>query len=325
MTAVISDRLGRLWNKVDAAEVRANSLSKGEARGASRTPPKPKQNSDTDEGPLPKNLNKMTDPWKCMECLQESDVTTYAKLCIEKGCPKQNQTFHTKCYREHVKIQHSQEEKTDSKPTSISGSSVDLTTSGERTLPCSGSSTDGVSSAGYPDADVSVNYESPKVEILPIGDIRTKAPPPLSKIATIPRQGGRQANGPEDERWTCRMCTEIMDKRHFVSCILCHQKQCKMCIENCTGCQKGPICPECIVQHALSCKEEQQQQINKTVNKVKDEAPTSADALVESLRQEAERYTIQESNSASRMMTEGRRLEKAVQEGKERKTCTERR
>ena len=80
--ATVSQGLGRMWNKVAEKEERAASLETGIMREASRTPPKTKGNLETDEGPIPRNLNKVTmDPWTCPECLLDADIKTYAKIC----------------------------------------------------------------------------------------------------------------------------------------------------------------------------------------------------------------------------------------------------
>ena len=257
MTTTFGDRMTRLWNRVDANELRASSLDKAQARDTSRTPPKTLPNLERGEITLPKNAKDILETWQGQECLEDLDVGIQTKTCKEPGCPKMNLHFHTKCYKHHCKIQHPtliiKDKKDEDKPDNTAPLSKrareDPPATEERTLRRNGSSSDAGSSTCIPDTDTVASSEAPQTEAVYLGcQPKAKAPPPIPTGT-----GSRQANGPEDDQWTCRICISIIDKKHFTACLVCHQKQCKMCSDHCIECKKGPICPDCTVPHALKC------------------------------------------------------------------------
>ena len=237
MTTAFGDRMSRLWNRADQSELRSTSLGKGQVREQSRTPPKNKTVTEQGDAQLPKNLKEIFESWQCQECSQESDTTVQAKICKEPGCPQLGLRFHAHCKKTHNKT-HTDENKMDATAPLNKRAREVTPTSEERTLRRSGSSSDGGNSTCIPDTDTVASFEAHKGE--PTNDTpfgteavylgippKAKAPPPLQQKI----QGGRQANGPEGDSWTCRLCTLTFDKKHFVSCLICHQNNAK-CAHN---------------------------------------------------------------------------------------------
>ena len=105
----------------------------------------------------------------------------------------------------------------------------------------SGRNSGEASSTGTSEPEMIVSHEAPK--FINITDVRTEAPPPTAQVPTKQQQQVRQANGPGDDRWNCRECGNVVERRQLVTCMLCQMTDCKMCIEHCQQCQKGPNMP----------------------------------------------------------------------------------